>query len=100
MGAVRRMAMRRAVVAAAVAGGVAAAHAASATPDSYGQYHHDTGTAVVRGTDGLTYQVMFDLRVTTGQPSQAAVLSVKYKACRRNGSCGFTLAYQVALTSA
>lgn len=99
MGAVRHTTLRRAAVGTAVVCGLAVAHAASATPDSVGQYHLDTGTAVVRGADGLTYQVAFELRATTGQPSQTSVLAVKYKACKRDGRCGFTYTYQLSLTS-
>lgn len=70
------------------------------TPATVGQHHHDTASAVVRGTDGLTYQVTFALDATQGNPSSAAALSVKYKACKRTGSCGFTYTYGLTLSPA
>ena len=92
------MTTRRATLAAMLATGFVMAQAASATPDSVGQYHDDTGSAVIRGIDGLTYQVRFELQATAGNPSPGAVATVAYKACKRNGSCGFTYTYQLNLT--
>lgn len=69
------------------------------TPSTVGQHHDDTGSAAVRGTDGLTYQVWFELDATTGNPSQGAVVTVQYKACKRSGSCGFTYTYGITLSA-
>jgi hypothetical protein len=91
---------RRALLGAALGLGVALAPAAGANPATVGQHHDDVGTAVVRGSDGLTYQVSFELDATSGNPSQAAVATVKYKACKRNGSCGFTYSYVLSLSAA
>jgi hypothetical protein len=95
----RKMTLRRLVVWLALTSGLGLAHAASAAPDSVGQYHVDNGTAVVRGSDGLTYLVSVELRATVGKPSQVAVATVKYKACKRNGSCGFTYTYSLTLAA-
>ncbi|MDQ1699039.1 MAG: hypothetical protein QOG34_902 [Frankiaceae bacterium] len=90
---------RRWMLAAAVVAGIALAPAAVADPNSVGQRHKDSGSAIVRGTDGLTYQMSFELVATTGNPSQGAVITVRYKACKRSGSCGFTYTYELNLTS-
>lgn len=92
--------MRRSILAATLAAGVALAPGVWAAPSTVGQHHKDTGSAVVRGTDGLTYQVTFELDATAGNPSQGAVVSVQYKACKRSGSCGFTYTYGLALSAA
>lgn len=90
---------RRWILAGALAAGCALAPGVSAAPSTVGQHHVDTGSAVVRGTDGLTYQVSFELNATTGNPSQGAVATVKYKACKRTGSCGFTYTYGLTLSA-
>ena len=87
------------MVAACLAMAPAMAHGAPAAPQTAGQHHDDTGSAVVRGTDGLTYQVTFELDATVGNPTQAAVVRVAYKACKRSGSCGFTYNYQLSLAA-
>jgi hypothetical protein len=91
---------RRTLLGAALGLGIALAPAAGAAPSTVGQHHDDVGTAIVRGTDGLTYQVTFELEATSGNPSQAAVATVKYKACKRSGSCGFTYSYVLSLSPA
>jgi len=90
---------RRWILAGALAAGCALAPGVSAAPSTVGQHHLDTGSAVVRGTDGLTYQVSFELEATSGNPSQGAVATVKYKACKRSGSCGFTYTYGLTLSA-
>lgn len=91
--------MQRWIIAAALGVGLVLAPGAGATPTTVGQHHDDTGSAVVRGTDGLTYQMTFELDATVGNPSQAAVATVKYRACKRTGSCGFTYSYVLSLSS-
>jgi hypothetical protein len=73
--------------------------ASNAAPSTIGQAHYDTATLIVRGTDGLTYTVNFELGATSGQPSQSAVLTVRYKACTKYGKCGFEYSYSLALSS-
>jgi hypothetical protein len=91
--------MQRWVVAAALGVGLVLAPGAGATPTTVGQHHEDVGSAVVRGADGLTYQMTFELEATVGNPSQAAVATVKYRACKHNGSCGFTYTYVLSLAT-
>jgi hypothetical protein len=90
---------RRGTLLAGLAMCLAMAHAASAAPDTVGQRHDDTGSAVVSGSDGLTYQVSFELKATAGNPSQWAFVRVAYKACKRTGSCGFTYTYDLSLAA-
>jgi len=90
---------RRWILAGALAAGCALAPGVSAAPSTVGQRHFDTGSAVIRGTDGLTYQMSFELDATSGNPSQGAVATVKYKACKRAGSCGFTYTYGLTLSA-
>jgi len=91
--------MHRWILAATIGAGLVLAPGAGATPSTVGQYHDDTGSAVVRGTDGLTYQMTFRLQATAGNPSQAAVATVSYRACTRAGKCGFTYTYSLGLSA-
>ena len=91
--------MHRWILAATLGAGLVLAPAAGATPSTVGQYHKDTGSAVVRGTDGLTYQMTFVLEATAGNPSQAAVATASYRTCNRAGKCGFTFTYSLDLAA-
>ena len=92
-----RINRRRLLVGASIVAAAAGMLPASANPNAVGQYHDDVGSIVVRGIDGLTYQVSFELRASTGQPTQSAVLGVSYQGCKRSGKCGYTYSYQVQL---
>jgi hypothetical protein len=91
--------MRRSLLPILAVLAVAGVDTAHAAPSSVGQFHEDTGTVVIRGSDGVNYQVGFRLQASSGAPSQSAVLEVSYRGCARNGRCGFNYKYQRALTA-
>ena len=88
---------RRLTTAGALLGALFGANLAQAAPDTVGQFHDDSGTIAVRGTDGRNYEIQFRLQDTSGAPEGSAVLSVSYRGCLPHGKCGFTLKYQIRL---
>lgn len=95
-----RNGVQRTLAALAVAGCFAATHLpAGAAPSTVGTAHDDTGSFVIRGTDGLSYDFTVEVKSTQSETGSGggATATITYKGCKKNGKCGFTYSYGLAL---
>lgn len=82
-------------VLACVTTATAAPHAS--TPDYVGQFHDDKGAIAIRGSDGNTYRLSFELVASSGEPKQGGSLTIDLTC--RGKHCPAAKEYSIPLSS-